>query len=311
MGKITNHFDKVLSSLKYQEVEEKYDIYFSRFFGLYLANMAKYLGLTPTQVTVTSLFVGIIGGGLLYFQNEIVLILVAGFLITLAGLLDSADGQLARMTGQTSEFGRILDGEADSFVFAACYVGGTAFFVFETWENIWLVPLAMAAGYMQALKSSVYDFYKNEFLYYCGEKEDSRVLAPYEVKQKQRAQGVWYVRIAYVLYYNYVKAQFQFNSRSMQTLTVFRGFYENTETKQLFQKQYYERHLGILSWWAWFGGLNTFRWGIIVSCLFGRFDIFLWVGLISSVGFLYTLVLEKRADKRILSSMNQSPTDDM
>ncbi len=303
MSKISNHFNKVLASLKYREVEEKYDIYFSRYYGLHIAYYARHIGFSPTKVTFASLVIGVIGGGLLFWQNQIWIIVMAGIFITLAGILDSADGQLARLTGQSSEFGRILDGMADSFVFVACYFGGTLFLITSPEGNSWFILLAAAAGYMHNLRNGVYDFYKNEFLYYCGEKQDARVFAPFEIKQKIKIQSKPFQRIAYVLYFDYIRRQFKFNTRSMKTLTAFRGYYENSVTKEKFQKLYYEHHLNVLSWWAWFVGLNVFRWAIIISCLFGRFDIFLWVGLFSSVGFFYTLHLEKRADKKILEAM--------
>lgn len=303
MGKIKNHFTKVLSSLKYREVEETYDVYFSRYYGLHLANLAKYFGLTPTNVTMLSVFTGVIGGGLLYFQNDVVVISVAGFLITLAGLLDSADGQLARMTGNSSEFGRILDGIADSLVFIACYVGATLYLAFGPDGNYWYILLACVTGYFHNLKNGVYDFYKNEFLYYCGDRPESRVFSPYEIKQKHKAQSTRTSRLVYILYFDYIRRQFKFNSRSMQTLTRFRGWFENPKKKERFQSYYYDTHLKNLAWWAWFTGLNTHRWGIIIACLFGRFDIYLWVGLASTLGFLYTLYLEKKSDQQILKSL--------
>ena len=303
MGKITNHFFKVQASLKYRDVEEGYDVYFSRYYGLHIANFGKYLGLTPTNLTTLSVFVGMIGGGLLYFQDQIGIIVVAAILIILAGVLDSADGQLARMTEQTSEFGRILDGIADSLVFIACYVGGTTYLAFTPEGHLWYILLASVSGYIHNLKNGVYDFYKNEFLYYCGEKDEARVFAPYEIKQRKKARSGRFEKLAYLLYYDYVRRQFKFNSRSKKTLTAFRGYFENNKTKGKFQKLYYENHKPILVWWSWTAGLNVFRWGIIISALFGRFDIFLWVGLISSVGYLYALHLEKRGDDKILAAM--------
>jgi archaetidylinositol phosphate synthase len=47
--------------------------------------------------------------------------LAAALLIQLKTLLDNADGQLARLTGRTSTFGRYLDSEVDLFVNAALF----------------------------------------------------------------------------------------------------------------------------------------------------------------------------------------------
>ncbi|MEQ9008440.1 MAG: hypothetical protein RLP12_11185, partial [Ekhidna sp.] len=87
-----NHQDQVLSTIKLIDVEERYDIYFSRFYGLYFAKVGRWLGLTPTHVSLISLMIGIVGGAMLYYQNSTLIIAIAGFLIVWAGVLDSADG---------------------------------------------------------------------------------------------------------------------------------------------------------------------------------------------------------------------------
>jgi phosphatidylglycerophosphate synthase len=48
-------------------------------------------------------------------------LVVAAFLVQLKTLLDNADGQLARLTGRTSAFGRYLDSEVDLLVNAALF----------------------------------------------------------------------------------------------------------------------------------------------------------------------------------------------
>ena len=48
-------------------------------------------------------------------------LLVAALLVQLKTLLDNADGQLARLTGRTSAFGRYLDSEIDLLVNAALF----------------------------------------------------------------------------------------------------------------------------------------------------------------------------------------------
>jgi phosphatidylglycerophosphate synthase len=48
-------------------------------------------------------------------------LLAAAVLVQLKTLLDNADGQLARLTGRTSAFGRYLDSEADLLVNAALF----------------------------------------------------------------------------------------------------------------------------------------------------------------------------------------------
>jgi phosphatidylglycerophosphate synthase len=50
-------------------------------------------------------------------------LLAAALIVQLKTLLDNADGQLARLTGRTSAFGRYLDSEVDLLVNAALFAG--------------------------------------------------------------------------------------------------------------------------------------------------------------------------------------------
>ena len=50
-------------------------------------------------------------------------LVVAALLVQVKTLLDNADGQLARLTGRTSSFGRYLDSEMDFLVNAALFAG--------------------------------------------------------------------------------------------------------------------------------------------------------------------------------------------
>ena len=143
---IQNHYKEVFTSIKMIYIEESFDLYFSRFFGLYFAKIGEKLKLTPTHISLASLFVGIIGGGLLYFQNDRPIILIGSILITIAGLLDSADGQLARRTEQSTDFGRIVDGVIDNFVFFSCYYSACSYFFLG--EIGWpIIIMGLVAGF--------------------------------------------------------------------------------------------------------------------------------------------------------------------
>lgn len=285
-----------------REVEERYDIYFSRFFGLHLARIAKTLRLTPTQVTLLSVISGAVGGLMLYFQGEWVWMMIAGFLITMAGLLDSADGQLARMTGQSTEFGRILDGAADSIVFIACYVGATSWFVFNEPNGYWLIPLAITAGYLHTLKACVYDFYKSEVLYYVGGFDDYRVESVKEI-QDQLGQKKGFQKLMYFLYTDYLRKQHLGSSRKA-LFEKFRGYYTNESTKAIFVESYRKHQVSLLKKWAWVGGTNVHRWAIILFSFAGRFDLFLWLAMFSSIGLIWANALQKQADRKVESEVS-------
>ena len=108
---------------KPDEIEEWTDRHFTRPIGSIFTNIAVAMRLTPSQVTVANGIAGIMGGALLYDLRFGWL----GFgLLWLHAILDSADGQLARQTGQATEFGRVLDGISGYVTHIAIFIGITA-----------------------------------------------------------------------------------------------------------------------------------------------------------------------------------------
>ena len=94
---------------KAYEIEELVDLYFYRRLGYVVAQAARLMRLSPNAVSMLAGVIGAAGGALIAWPH---LALLGVALLVLHGVVDSADGQLARMTGRTSELGRILDGLA-------------------------------------------------------------------------------------------------------------------------------------------------------------------------------------------------------
>ncbi|HEX7517514.1 MAG TPA: CDP-alcohol phosphatidyltransferase family protein [Chthoniobacterales bacterium] len=95
---------------KTYDTEELADIYFFRPLGMAIARTALACRLTPNQITLLAGIAGTVAGLLLYDES---LGLYAFGLLILHGIIDSADGQLARMTGQITDAGFFLDGLSD------------------------------------------------------------------------------------------------------------------------------------------------------------------------------------------------------
>ncbi|KAA6325651.1 hypothetical protein EZS27_025167, partial [termite gut metagenome] len=89
------------STLKSADTEETIDLIFYRPVGYYWALLFSRFGITPNAVTVASIFLGVAAGVMFYF-NDIYYNVIGMFLLIWANTYDSADGQLARMTGKKS-----------------------------------------------------------------------------------------------------------------------------------------------------------------------------------------------------------------
>lgn len=111
----------IKASFKSMDTEEFLDIYFNRPIGYAWALLFRKLGTHPNVVTILSIFLGVGAAAMFYYPDRGHA--VAGILLlTWANHYDSADGQLARMTGQKTQWGRMLDGFAGDIWFFTIYV---------------------------------------------------------------------------------------------------------------------------------------------------------------------------------------------
>ena len=108
------------STLKSADTEEWIDILFYRPIGYRWALLFRRLGIHPNTVTVFSIILGM-AAGVLFYYKDIYLNIIGMLLLIWANMYDSADGQLARLTGQKTPLGRILDGFAGDLWFFTIY----------------------------------------------------------------------------------------------------------------------------------------------------------------------------------------------
>lgn len=292
--------EEVISSVRLVAVEERFDLVFSRPFGLFFAKIAAKLKMTPTQVSVASLLTGILGGIMFLYQDNFSLTLLGCILVVLAGVLDSSDGQLARMTNQGSELGRIIDGIVDNLVFIAVYVAAVIYL--STIMNPWLAwTMGVMGGFAHSWKSAVYEMHKSEYFYYVGRFSSSRVHFADEVKASFK-RDTFFQKFVYAVYYDYCKKQEKNGFRPPETRIKFEKMAFNEHTRAKFVALYEEAHQKTLFWWALIGGTNIQRSAILISILFGRFDIFLAVNFLSLIPHYIAGHYQQKMDNRILAA---------
>lgn len=204
-------------SLKSMDTEEHIDLWFYRPLGFAWAVLFAKLGIKPNAVTIASIFLGVAGGVLLYFgaQPLIWLNYLGIFLIIWANTYDSADGQLARITKQYSQIGRILDGVSGDLWFFAIYFA----LVFrelhfgDNWlgnffsTHQWIIwTMAIAAGVSHALQSAMADYYRQFHLFYLKGKDGSELESTAQLDE-QIKQTSGFKRITMFFYRNYTANQ--------------------------------------------------------------------------------------------------------
>jgi len=115
-------FDEYRKGLKPLVVEEWVDLLIYRPLGFFIAFPLQWTPITPNMVTFLSAFVGVVGAVFMGLGTYTWL-LWGAWLYALSNVLDCSDGQLARMTGTFSRYGRIYDGVADYVVGLFTFIG--------------------------------------------------------------------------------------------------------------------------------------------------------------------------------------------
>ncbi|MCU7494132.1 MAG: CDP-alcohol phosphatidyltransferase family protein [Ignavibacteria bacterium] len=151
------------STYKARETEEWLDIKFYRPLGYLIARACKKIKVTPNAISFTGMFLGVLAGWLFYY-SEFRLTLAGILLLIVSEAMDSADGQLARMTNRKSRFGRVLDGFVTNIIFLSIYISLCLRTALEGSQLVWLVALLSALSH--SLQSAVADHYRNGYLHF-------------------------------------------------------------------------------------------------------------------------------------------------
>ncbi|MCM1521614.1 MAG: NTP transferase domain-containing protein [Muribaculaceae bacterium] len=170
--------DEYKDSLKSLDTEEHIDLAFYRPIGFAWACLFRRLGVSPNAVTIASIFIGV-AAGICFYPTALWINILGMLLLIWANSFDSADGQLARLTGQYSRLGRILDGVSGDFWFASIYIaiclrtvhGG------HWWgDHAWVIwTLAILAGICHGKQAALADYYRQLHLRFLKGKSGSEL----------------------------------------------------------------------------------------------------------------------------------------
>lgn len=211
------------ATLKSLDTEEFTDIHFYRPLGYLWARLFEKLGISPNAVTIASIFIGIAAGVCFYFDS--LLINVIGMLLLIwANTYDSADGQLARMTGKKTPLGRILDGMAGDFWFISIY-----FFIClrltPSW-GVWIWVLGAVTGFFHSKQAAMADYYRNIHLLFLKGKSGSELSYSPQLKE-QDTKLTWSHDFIYKLfgffYINYTEGQERITPNFQKMMNIIRS----------------------------------------------------------------------------------------
>jgi hypothetical protein len=173
------------NSIKSDKSDELINTYLLRPIAGILVWVLYHTPITPNQVTIVSIVSGIIAA-FFYLKGTANAFVVAGLLITLKDLLDSADGQLARAKQQQSRTGRFLDSIGDFVVDTAVFssIGWTLYKLNSDWFMLFLALLGLIGI---SLRVSYHVFYQVHFLHLQKQYENNRITE--EVRNDDLVKG--------------------------------------------------------------------------------------------------------------------------
>ncbi len=154
-------------ALKGDHVEEWIDVRFFRPAGMRVARALLPTRISADQVTLVGLVVGVVAA-YLFVHGDRLFDVVGLLLVLVAEVFDSADGQLARLRGTSSRWGRILDGYVDNLRWISVYFFLLLRFVyggaFAGMEPAHVLILVMIAGFCHSLQAAAVDFAQGAYL---------------------------------------------------------------------------------------------------------------------------------------------------
>ncbi|MBD5183004.1 MAG: CDP-alcohol phosphatidyltransferase family protein [Bacteroidales bacterium] len=209
----SSHIKSYKDSLKSLDTEEHIDLFFYRPIGYVWTRLAMRLGVKPNAITIAAIFLGL-GAAVAFYFPDLGINVIGMLLLVWANSFDSADGQLARLTGQYSRLGRILDGLCGDIWFVAIYLAiifrelnTSAFFSANPW-TIWL--LAVVTGICHAKQAAMADYYRQFHLYFLKGEDRSELDTTDELRRRLKAlswRRNFFAKLSLYFYSNYTANQ--------------------------------------------------------------------------------------------------------
>ena len=285
-------------TLKSTETEDWLDFHVVRPVCYYCARAFAYLHIHPNTVTILSMVFGagscfLYAHGSWYYEGAAGLIanIVAILLLVIADILDCTDGQLARMTGQKSRLGRILDGIAGFVWFAPIYAALVWRFyqhhtiefgllgIADTQQNtliataVVLVLGAISGFAGMAGQQRLADYYIQVHLFFLkGEKgsELDNSIRQQEIYDQMPWKGHFVEKIFQKSYVGYTKKQEAVTPEFQKLMGQLRSKYGTTDNipKEV-REEFRQNSLRIMPW----NGLLTFNFRSAWMFLFCLLDI--------------------------------------
>lgn len=269
--------EKLQQTFKSGDTEEWLDVVWTRPIGYQWARFFNALNIHPNTVTILSMLIGVASA---YFfcsgsyrtegTEGLLMNIIGVLLLAWANFYDSADGQLARMTGKKTQLGRILDGAAGDVWFFCLYHALTLRFFFHhglefQWlgienneRNTLIATLAVYAlswfsGIVcHARQCGLSDYYRQIHLFFLKGKAGSELDNSTQQKQIYEDtpwKGNFIYKLFQLSYINYTRSQEKQTPHFQQLKQTLKEKYGGTENiPQSFRDEFRRLSLPMMKW---------------------------------------------------------------
>jgi len=285
-------YQEYMRGLKSVAVEEVFDLIFYRPLAFLLVKAVYRTAITPNQLTLFSMMLGIVAGICFAFGTPATFA-AAGIFCLLYNVVDCSDGQLARMKHSGTPIGRILDGFADYVVSVAVYIGIGFGFAAPSSDPLLYGLLTVAAAAGNALTSALLDFYRNRYLditlgrVSVLEHEQQEFASAYDALLRQKGHALEKGLIWLYLKYSAIQR------------TIISGRQESHNKPSVDPAVYAREQRVQIHLWTYMG--PTTQWTALILCsLLNRIDLFLWwMAVVAPILAAVLFVMQKAKDRHL------------
>jgi phosphatidylglycerophosphate synthase len=284
------------SVLKSREVEDPVNLWVHRPLAYGLVALLYRSPVTPNQITLLSLLVGL-GAGACILAGSPALMLWGGALLWTSAILDGADGILARAKHSFSELGRALDGTADMLVAVATVLPAVYHLWVKHHDPLILAVAPVAIG-TTVLHIYLYDFYKESYLQMTNPAWSGRpervADAGARFARVKAEGGTLPAVVASKLYFDLVRAQAR-----VVALTNPWGTREGLQFQvtPATVAAYRRNNRAAIQTWALIS-LAPHSYLMSIAAMFDRVDVYLWLRLFAANAVFMVLLFWQRACSR-------------
>lgn len=277
------------NSLKFSAGEEFFDLAIHRPLAYILVKLIEPLPISPNQVTGFSVIV-YLGGMYCIATNSSVNVTIAGILILLGNVLDAVDGQLARLRGTASQYGRIMDGVGDYISFISVFIGIALWHPPEEISSLLWMFLIAVTLLCFGWQASLVDYYRNEFSF--------RLSGKINFAREDLRQTMHDLRDAELVGRN------SFRRFVLRSYASYLAVQEKTqksadELEHVPSTQYVEANSKLIRLWC-LNGSATPRFLMAIFCFFNRLDfIVVYILIVGMAWAMILLAVQNLTDRRL------------